>query len=1463
MAIDEEGPVQRSAEFAESSGHSDSVQVSSTAETEEWTAEDPLLRAQTLPTASSSRDALVSSGAGTERRLLSTPEHQNGEGTSTPSYAPPSHAPPTPLGSLSQSPLTTKRGSAWPPTDLIGNEATDSFAQPSSSIVRTPTAVVEHGYVYPPDQVLYSIRCSPVGTQRDAVTANSPSASSAESDHQLRQLSEEDFVRAKPWPNAFFSPRTMQWVVWAPASEFVVDPAPTPQGSTWTDHAGLASLPLYESTEHDQIPAGKQKAAMKVAVFPSSDAQAGRSSAPFEGPFKSHHDVTTGRHFLSAQVPSSIDAKWLTAIKNDRRNNPPPGQGGDDAFLAAMKVLVRILINASRNDTRSLPLASQTIRNKLVYDASMAKVLTACGMYTDTSGEQDALRASSNDQDLTLRNLIEVVTWFEFNKVSSSQSLDTATVGFTAYLDRVDPYDFACALLGWRKDFALNEGGSQHDGAAYGQASGALRLLGATEHCSDAVIERVYFVNKRRQPDAIFASFGALQTIWQKLRPRSEALAILVARERSRGLCTLDDVRRAFAMLGLAVEPGLKGETSFETIRSAHYVARSRASQTQQLDKVRAVQEHLRTVALFRGLPPELSDIAAEEVVMTLDQAYETLGTEEATDDELVTVVYSCHLTDFQNDPPKLATLHEALTVIARHRNSSLLKGLAGVGNTDTGSGVSQSISAVTPSLDGLGSRNLPAGLNNIGNTCYLNSVLQYFFALKPLREAVLSQQWQKQGPAVDKDDKETVAELHATAESGQGNHRPFSVGGRMVSEYEVKRSCKFAALLAQLFDAMITSPAAAVTPERELAYLALVSARAEEVDWQSSEPLVASPPNKSPISSHIELPSSGNESTTPSSLTPSKQARVHDEPGMDSQKKAEAKLVEVALDRSSGETRSMSLRQDSDASMHETSVDPSRKRQIPSPPPIPPRPTAGTSHAVNAEAVTASQANETPAQDGRTGTDTPRQAERRNSLMKLGAQQDVSECLDNVLFQFEVALGSTKASPSAAEGTAGVSGIGSAAMDAAKLFTGKTRQRVSRYIAPSATEPTAPDSMCEPDGDDGVKEEIFTILPIEVIEEEGRDIYDGLDGFFDSEVLQAAGTGASEGQKDAHAGDRAVSSLKRTVTLLEPPPVLQIQLQRVQFDRKRGAFKSQAHLAAYEEIFLDRYLDPSFNIGSCDDALEREGRERKRMQAASLRRQINKVRDRVALLSGSDVSSGSSPSARPLKASEVLDKTAIALTALRSAFATDSENCIEQQPARLCPSDLPDFLREEARSVEREVEECAETVATLKRQNEELWTQSGNETPQRLKYHLMSVFMHRGEATHGHYFLNQRCSGRSEDMQGDAQWFKYNDNVVSSARVEDVLRDTTGATPYLLCYVREDLVNGKGADCVFETLCRRLDGASESGALGTQAGADVDKTARPEDVQAGAEARATATGSEAESSPVAIDSDMAEAGIK
>lgn len=72
------------------------------------------------------------------------------------------------------------------------------------------------------------------------------------------------------------------------------------------------------------------------------------------------------------------------------------------------------------------------------------------------------------------------------------------------------------------------------------------------------------------------------------------------------------------------------------------------------------------------------------------------------------------------------------------------------------------------------------------------------------------------------------------------------------------------------------------------------------------------------------------------------------------------------------------------------------------------------------------------------------------------------------------------------------------------------------------------------------------------------RDIYDGLDSVFDDSIVEIDG-----------------KSARRTISLLELPPVLQIQLQRVQYDREKGRiFKSNAHMSFPEDLNLARYLE-------------------------------------------------------------------------------------------------------------------------------------------------------------------------------------------------------------------------------------------------------------------------------------------------
>lgn len=77
---------------------------------------------------------------------------------------------------------------------------------------------------------------------------------------------------------------------------------------------------------------------------------------------------------------------------------------------------------------------------------------------------------------------------------------------------------------------------------------------------------------------------------------------------------------------------------------------------------------------------------------------------------------------------------------------------------------------------DGARKPDEPVGLENIGNTCYLNSLLQFYFTIKPLRDMILN--------------IEQYQETEITDEVVERKR----VGGRKVSKAEIERAkkCKF-----------------------------------------------------------------------------------------------------------------------------------------------------------------------------------------------------------------------------------------------------------------------------------------------------------------------------------------------------------------------------------------------------------------------------------------------------------------------------------------------------------------------------------------------------------------------------------------------------------------------------------------------------------------------------------------------
>lgn len=91
-----------------------------------------------------------------------------------------------------------------------------------------------------------------------------------------------------------------------------------------------------------------------------------------------------------------------------------------------------------------------------------------------------------------------------------------------------------------------------------------------------------------------------------------------------------------------------------------------------------------------------------------------------------------------------------------------------------------------------------PVGLRSHGNTCYLNSLLQYYFSIKPLRDIVLNY------------DQYLLDTSNITFKEER-------VGRLMRSLVEIKGGQRFAADLKYLFERMIKSSDSAVKPEQGL----------------------------------------------------------------------------------------------------------------------------------------------------------------------------------------------------------------------------------------------------------------------------------------------------------------------------------------------------------------------------------------------------------------------------------------------------------------------------------------------------------------------------------------------------------------------------------------------------------------------------------------------------------------------
>lgn len=273
-------------------------------------------------------------------------------------------------------------------------------------------------------------------------------------------------------------------------------------------------------------------------------------------------------------------------------------------------------------------------------------------------------------------------------------------------------------------------------------------------------------------------------------------LTIIAKARRSEKLINFLDTE--IVPLELALEGiGIEEITEDEVVITAYEFRLDETLQSQGLnpisDEVKFLHRALLSVAVNRKsyllldyIETKLPNIISIPNINT-EYAYSLVDSDSAESDFNLITKFEKKLTDTHGDTD-IRCLRYSLKLIAESRKSEILSRFLRTGKLD-------------PTL--LPADLWPAGLDNIGNTCYLNSLLQYYFCIKPLRELILT---------FDERDVNLI-----------DLNQDRKIGGRRVENSEIIRSNQFIYHLRYLFHEMIYTKKRCVQPTKELAYMAFL----------------------------------------------------------------------------------------------------------------------------------------------------------------------------------------------------------------------------------------------------------------------------------------------------------------------------------------------------------------------------------------------------------------------------------------------------------------------------------------------------------------------------------------------------------------------------------------------------------------------------------------------------------------
>ncbi|KAH0273371.1 cysteine proteinase, partial [Aureobasidium melanogenum] len=326
----------------------------------------------------------------------------------------------------------------------------------------------------------------------------------------------------------------------------------------------------------------------------------------------------------------------------------------------------------------------------------------------------------------------------------------------------------------------------------------------------------------------------------------SEILITKSVKLASQNVLSRKDIIQAYKTLG--INPDFQENVDDQEIIGLYKSRWSDSSTAGQSD----LKIALKTVGQARN-SRYILDTAAD-TVETYEQALAWLGADASQADDTIVALYGV------DDAPMTKDLaRRAVSLIATHRKSEILQSWLATGeltsqtmtledackhleipNLDEvapdmidlqfdlcregkpGPTTDKAIAVVRKAMDERqfgqhSTQSWPVGLISHGNTCYLNSLLQYYFTIKPLRELVLEFDKFKYDLATQGPKTERVGNLH----------RP---------EYEIESFQSLTNDLRHLFERMIRDRGPAVKPEADLVCRAFLKPTSPEADTTGSQ---------------------------------------------------------------------------------------------------------------------------------------------------------------------------------------------------------------------------------------------------------------------------------------------------------------------------------------------------------------------------------------------------------------------------------------------------------------------------------------------------------------------------------------------------------------------------------------------------------------------------------------------------